>query len=77
MMAYDAYAPPQSQAKPLRDVFIHHKHFNKKKLQNAPRGQSHILPIREPFLIAHCSPKSHWENRKNHVTLVYLLKFLF
>lgn len=67
-MIYNACAPPQSQPKPFRNVFNHHKHFNKKKLQNAPRGQSHILPIRDPFLIAHCSPKSHCENRRQHVT---------
>lgn len=36
-----------------------HKHFSRKKLQKAPRGQSHIFPIRAPFLTAHCSPTSH------------------
>lgn len=58
-MIYNAYGFPQSHYNPFRNVCFHHKHFNKKKLQRAPRGQSHIFPIREPFLIAHCSPKSH------------------
>lgn len=56
----DEFFSPPSQ--PSTFVFGEaHKHFSRKKLQKAPRGQSHIFPIRAPFLTAHCSPTSHWD----------------
>lgn len=48
------------------DCGVAHKHFSRMTLQKAPRGQSHIFPMREPFLMAQCSPRSHWRSIQVH-----------
>lgn len=52
-------------------VNVAHKHFSRKKLQKAPRGQSHIFPIRDPFLMAQCSPRSHCRQTQE-VRIIYI-----